>query len=92
MTIDKYVEQTFPIKCKGRDFDGCEVLTESVEVEVIIYKSPDCNTISSEVQCQYNTGGYGQRCKACHPNVDKMGEGVVCPYSFDIPYALEKKR
>ncbi|MEK6854931.1 MAG: hypothetical protein AABX73_01795 [Nanoarchaeota archaeon] len=92
MELKQYVKQTFPIQCKGRDANGLEVLTEPVNVNVKIHKSPGSNTISSNVECPYNTGGHGQRCKASHPDVDKVGEGVGCPYSFDIPYALEREQ
>ena len=90
--IDKYVKQTYPIKCKGRNEIGDEVLNNSTKVEIEIHKRPGSNTISSYVNCPYNTGGHGQRCKASHPHVDKVGEGVICPYSFDIPYALETSK
>lgn len=92
MTIDKYVTQNYSIKCKGRDRFGNEILGTPVDVTVKIHKSPGSNTLSSLVDCIYNTGGHGQRCKASHPDVDKVDEGVGCPYSFDIPYALEVKR
>ncbi|MAH03421.1 hypothetical protein CMI39_01395 [Candidatus Pacearchaeota archaeon] len=94
MTIDKFVTQNYPIECKGRDKLGNEVLDNPVNVEVEIHKSPGNNMISSDVgECVYNTGGHGERCKASHPNVDKVGEeSVGCPYSFDIPYVLEKKK
>ncbi len=92
MALDRAVEQTFPIQCSGRDREGNEVLPKPVDVQVRISKSVGCNTISTNVTCQYNTGGHGQRCKASHPRVDKIWEGVGCPYSLDIPYALEKKR
>ena len=91
MTFNRYVEQTFPIQCKGRNNKGLEVLSVPVDVIVEIHVSPGSNTISSTVKCPYNTGGHGQRCKASHPNVDKVGDGVGCPYSFDIPYALKRK-
>lgn len=92
MSVDKYVEQNFPVECKGRDDEGNEVLDKPVAVNVKVYKSPGSSRISSLVECPYNTGGHGQRCKASHPpGVDKVGQGVICPYSFDIPYALEKK-
>ena len=84
MTVEKYVEQTYPVKCKGRNADGNSALKKPVRVEVKIYKSPGSNSISSEVKCPYNTGGHGQRCKASHPNVDKAEKDVFCPYSFDI--------
>jgi len=91
MGIDHFVKQTYPIECKGRNEIGDEALDAPVKVLVEVYKSQASNTISSIVRCLYNTGGHGQRCKASHPDVDKIGEGVGCPYSFDLPYALEKK-
>jgi hypothetical protein len=87
--MEKGIEQKFPIKCVGRNFQGREALKDPIDVEVTISKIPDSDTIESLVKCPYNTGGHGQRCKASHPDVDKVGEGVGCPYSFDIPYALE---
>ena len=92
MTIDKYITQTFPIECKGRNELGDEVLDTPVNVKINIHKRPGSNTISSDVECPYNAGGHGQRCKASHPETYKVGEGVRCPYSFDIPYAFEVKR
>ena len=91
MAIDNYVKQIYPIQCRGRDRKGNEVLETPVEAEVKIYNSGS-NTISSDVECPYNTGGHGQRCKASHPDVDKKWGGIGCPYSFDIPYAFEKRR
>jgi hypothetical protein len=90
MAIDD-ITQTFPIKCKGRNEEGEEVLKEPVDVKIEIYMHQGSSMISSNVTCPYNTGGHGQRCKASHPGVDKVGEGVTCSYSFDIPYALEAK-
>lgn len=92
MAIDEFVTQTYPIECKGRDEVGDEVLDAPVSVKVEIHKSPGSNMISSNVECLYNTGGHGQRCKAYYPIVDKIGKGVGCPYSFDIPYAFEVKK
>ena len=93
MALDKYIVQVFPILCKGRDIVGNETLKDPVEVEIKIYQSIGNNsTISSEVKCPYNTGGHGQRCKASHPEFDKIERSIFCPYSFDLPYALEGKR
>jgi len=85
MAINKFVTQTYPVECKGRDPSGREILSEPLKVKVIITKSSGSNMISSEVECPYNTGGHGQRCKM-------GGKDVVCPYSFDIPYAPKTKR
>lgn len=89
--INNYIKQIFPIQCKGRDFSGNEVLTEPVEVEVKVYKSPGSSTISSEVKCPYNTGGHGQRCNIFYlTGVDKTKKDIFCPYAFDVPYTFEK--
>ena len=89
MAENKYIEQIFNISCRGRNPIGGEVLERPVNVIIKIYQSPGSDTISSDINCKYNTGGHRQRCKASHPNQDKIGRGVICPYSFDIPYALE---
>lgn len=64
-------------------------LPNPVDVQVKVYKSPGSSDIGSAVTCPYNTGAHGERCKASHPEVDKEGEGVTCPYALDIPYTLE---
>ena len=86
MVLDRVIEQTFPIKCKGRDANGNNVLKRPIRANVIISQSVGSETISSFVKCRYNTGGHGQRCNAF--GSDNAG----CPYAFDIPYALEKKK
>jgi len=92
MSINKLIVQKFPITCRGRDMEGNKVLDTPAKFELKIYQGASETTITSDVSdCEYNTGGHGQRCKASHPNVDKIGKGILCPYSFDIPYALEKK-
>ena len=85
MSIDQFVEQIFPVECRGRNPLGREVLAQPVEVKVRVYKSPGCNSITSAVDCPYNTGGHGQRCRASHPGVEKLGEGVFCAYIFAVP-------
>lgn len=80
----------FIISCYGRDFSGSPALRKPVTVKVCVTQ-PGEAIISLDVVCQYNTGGHGQRCKASHPNIDKVGDGVSCPYSADIPYAFDKK-
>lgn len=82
-------EATFTILCYGRDFNGSPVLNEPVTADVIVSQSVEY-AISLDVKCMYNTGGHRQRCKASHPEVDKIDEGI-CPYAIDIPYALDKK-
>lgn len=91
-SIDKYVTQKYPIECRGRNLLRKEVLPEPVLVLVEIFKFSGSNHLSSIVECPYNTGGHGDRCKASHPEVDKKEVGISCPYSFDIPYAIDKQK
>jgi len=85
-TVEDYVEQIFPIQCRGRDEQGGEVLEEPIDVKVRIYKSPGCSVISSiVVGCPYNAGAHGERCKAAHPGMPMPGKEIVCVYSFDHP-------
>ena len=83
--ITQYIEQIFPIRCLGRDAERKTVLEKAVGVSVNIHKAPNSSMISSSVECEYNCGAHGEMCRAA-----KKGE-VICPYSFDIPYALDSK-
>lgn len=90
MAEDRYIEKVLSLACHGRDADGNAVLERPVYVKVTLRQSPGVTkSVSCNVECPYNTGGHGQRCKASHPEQDKVGEGVFCPYSFDFPYVLE---
>ena len=80
----------FNISCYGRGVEGNPVLSEPVEVVITVYKASEFE-VALNVKCIYNTGGHGQRCKASHPEIDKIGDGVTCPYSIDVPYAIDKK-
>lgn len=93
MATNRYIEVIFPIQCLGRTETGGAALVESVTVEVKACQSPgDEKNISLQVECIHNTGSHSQRCKASHPpGVDKVGDGVNCPYSLDIPYAFDVK-
>jgi len=92
MADEKYIEKMFPIRCFGRDINGKPVLEKPVKFKLNIHQSPgnvEDISISAE-NCRYNTGSHGQRCRASHPpGVDKVGDGVICPYSLDIPYATD---
>ncbi len=35
------------------------------------------------IECQGRNDN-GQRCKASHSDIDKQGDGIFCPCSFDI--------
>ncbi|MDD5738395.1 MAG: hypothetical protein PHY72_00495 [Candidatus Pacebacteria bacterium] len=79
------------IFCKGRGSDGQEVLENSIRVVVQVshpYASKPGDVLV-EVNCRFNTGSHKQRCKASHPDLDKVGDGVLCPYSFDFPFVRE---
>jgi hypothetical protein len=88
-TIDCYMSVVFPIKCRGRDYDGKEVLKKPTDVKVKISKSPAGPYISLDVECSYNTGGHGQRCGVPDQDREKIGEGVFCVYSLDLPHAMD---
>lgn len=86
MARGKYIEQVFPIQCCGRDTAQKDVFLEPVTVRVCVSQSKgNEKNISLSVECPHNTGGHGQRCKASHPGIDKVGEGVGCIYRLDIP-------
>ncbi len=74
--------------CRGRDASGKEVLDvpAGVVVDLHRYPEPGSTIIGSVVYCHFNGGGHGQRCKASHPDQDKVGDGVICPFGFDHPY------
>lgn len=75
----------FDIVCKGRDASGQEVLQEPVAVDFLVRVLENRMTVAMSVNCPHNTGGHGQRCKASHPSVDKVGEeGISCPYAIDL--------
>jgi hypothetical protein len=70
---------TFKIKCRGRNEQYKEVLEKPVPVKVIISQHPKSDNIGINVECRFNTGSHGQRCKASGSNK------VNCPYSCDLP-------
>lgn len=79
------MESVCHIRCLGRSAKGTPALHTPVDVKITINQHAE--TITLSVKCPHNTGGHGQRCKASHPpGVDKVGQGVTCPYSLDIPY------
>ena len=75
------------IKCRGRNAFHQKVLKTPVKVTIRI--SSDEKNISFQVICPHNTGSHGQQCKASHPEVDKIGDGIGCPYAVDLPYAFD---
>lgn len=80
---------TVDIQCRGRGFKGEPVLPTPLPITVNVYKYSDRFISVSPEKCPHNTGSHGQRCMAGHPGKEKVGEGILCPYSFDYPYATE---
>ena len=81
-----------PFQCKGRNHLGKSALEIPVSSEVVITPiKGDTLTISLNVNCTFNTGSHGQRCKASHPDQDNFGVDILCPYSLDIPYVEDNK-
>lgn len=92
------MNQEFPtiksieIMCVGRGPDGGGVLEKPINVVIklsrpYLKKPNDIEVVPKN--CPFLTGGDPQRCKASHPDEDKVGAGVLCPFSFDWPYVLE---
>jgi hypothetical protein len=69
----------FDINCRGRDDEGKEVLSTAIPARIIVSQRPKSNFISINVDCPFNTGSHGQRCKA------SRSDKVNCPYSRDLP-------
>ena len=87
----KYQEHVFYVKCGGRNAEGRSVLKQPICVKIKISRRVRSSMISSDANdCPYNCGGHGGRCKASHPDKEKVGNGITCPYSFDAPYCFEK--
>ena len=78
------------VQCLGVDANNNSPLEQVAHAVVYIGKPPGKHTFAVSVKsCPYNTGNNGQYCKASHSDVDKIGEGVNCPYKFDLPYVDE---
>ena len=80
--------QDYHMECLGMDEWGFAVLEKPVEAVVSITRRAGGNTLSAIVECEYNTGGHGERCKASHPDVDKTDKDVYCPYGLDLARKL----
>tara|TARA_Y100000310_G_C20633372_1_gene789841 strand:- start:904 stop:1164 length:261 start_codon:yes stop_codon:yes gene_type:complete len=81
MTKEDYQEGTFDLECNGRNGLGEEVLKSPLSISVSIHKKEGSNALSSVVHCRYNSGFHGEKCGL---------SDAVCPYSFDIPHAIDK--
>ena len=90
MSREQYETGKFHVRGYGRNAEGTLALKQPVEVTIEVAKSPGTDLISLSVECPYNTGAHGGRCKASHPDTDKVGEGIGCIYSLDLPWEFEK--
>ena len=79
------------IECRGRGPRGENVLRVPIHVVVGLFKPYPRHPeeIEAKPTCPYLTGGHGQRCKASHPNQDKVGDGVFCIFRFDYSRLVE---
>ncbi|MFC1640985.1 hypothetical protein ACFL2D_02975 [Patescibacteria group bacterium] len=77
--------------CGGRNERGQSALQEQITVTLRVSLF-GTSMISLDVDCPHNTGGHGERCKASHPEQDKVGSGITCPYTIDLPYAIDRFR
>ena len=90
MAEQEYIERKVTAPCHGRAAGGADALQNPVMVEATLYQSPGVtDSFGCYVQCPYNTGGHGERCKASHPEQDKVVPGVSCLHSFFYPQVLE---
>jgi len=89
MAIETHI---IPMTCFGRNSEGKNALSTAVNFNLVITRPPEdsqCVSISAE-SCPHNTGSGKQRCKASYaPGIDKIGEGIICPYTLDIPYGVD---
>ena len=82
------MQVTFNVLCRGRDHRDKPVFgaSDAIPVTVSVRQSPDSNIISTSVTCPHNVGGHGHRCKAAHPEADKIIQmEATCCYSIDLP-------
>ena len=80
MSVDQVAD--FGIECLGRNTIQEPVLQEPVNP--IVYARQRDNSIHIDVHCEYNAGPHGNSCLA-------SGTQATCPYSIDLPYALDSK-
>jgi len=83
---DIAVSGTIPFFCKGRDAARNTVLREPIVALLQIRKHKGCDSVSLDVNCRYAGGGHGNYCSTSDKN---FSQKIVCPYSIDLPYALD---
>jgi len=72
----------FPVLCQGRDLNYQEAFESPVKVTVTVRRNEDEKSMSITVDCPYNGGAHGQRCKAyLFPGAEIGGRD-----SMDIPH------
>jgi hypothetical protein len=88
-----YARHRFTFRCHGRDAEGNETLDEPVPVVLEFYQNPLKSSFTSQVQCQFVTGGHAQRCRASHQDYEdcnKHGQKVYCPYVTSLGWVEGK--
>ncbi len=81
-------------KCSGRDSKQKEILGKSdilVVAGAQITFREMCRGdlwITITINCPYNCGGHGDCCSLGEKCSPSRGQGV-CPYSVDLPYAID---
>ena len=68
--LDEFVEQNFRIRCQKK-----KAIDEGLIVNVLIYKRPGSDVISSQVECKYNNGPHGEYCSLTNK---------FCAYAVDL--------
>lgn len=73
---DEIPHVTARVNCRGVDANGkpCFKTYIVVKVTLTVYH---CGWGAS-VDCPFNTGSHGQRCRASHPGRERLGKGVPC--------------
>lgn len=73
--LDKFIEQNFTIRC-SRLKQKLLTNKNNEVINVIIYKRPNSDMISSQVDCPCNFGPHGEYCD--------LKQRSFCIYSFDM--------
>ena len=76
------------IRCGGRGPTGVEVFSPQIDVTIEVSKKRGIDYVNVQPKnCCHSVDDHAQRCKASHPDQDRVGDGVLCPFSFDYPHA-----
>ena len=83
--------KTIVVPCRGVDCDGKDVLENPIQVPLSLHGKPLSNMISVDAgDCPYNCGSRGLFCKAAFGKEAFPFEDVVCRFSFEYPYVIQR--